>query len=271
MGNLRLELIKILHLKRTYLGWLALALVPIVITLAVALAPPETGPPDPGQPAFTYRVADNGLLVALSSLTLMGFFLLPLIAAMGGASPISSEAELGTLKTWLSRPVSRGMVLLSKWGVAVLYAAAGVVLVALVALLLGAATFGVRPLGTLSGTTLSVPHAVGLIVASCVFVLLGALCSLSLALLISTFTDSSLTAAIIAVVVFTVLTILNGFSYFDFMRPYTYTTYRLAFVNLFRDPIYWRPIEQALLAYGVTVGGCLVAAWLVFRRRDILT
>lgn len=271
MGSLRLELVKILHQKRTYLGWLALVLVPVVITVAVALEPPETGPPDPDQPAFTYRVADNGLLVALSSLTLMGFFLLPLVAAMAGASSVSSEAELGTLKTWLSRPVGRGSVLLSKWGVAVLYAGSGVVLVAVVGLVLGAVTFGLHPLVTLSGTTATVPRALGLIGASCALVLLGALCSLSLALLISTFTDSSLTAAIIAIVVFTVLTILNGFSYFDFMRPYTYTTYRLVFVNLFRDPIYWRPVERALLVYGATIGVTLVAAWFFFERKDILT
>jgi ABC-2 type transport system permease protein len=269
MGNLRLEIVKILHQKRTYVGWAALLAVPVITVVAGALS--KSGPPDPNEPAFVAQMTGNGLLVPLVSLLGLATFLLPLIAAMGGASPISSEAELGTLKTWLSRPVSRGVVLLSKWGVAVLYATAGVVFVAVMALILGALTFGVHPLVTLSGTTLTVPHALVLIAASCAVVLLGALCSLSLALLISTFTDSSLSAAVIAVVVFTVLTILNVFSYFDFMRPYTYTTYRLVFVNLFRYPIYWRPIEQALLDYTATIGGLLVVAWLVFGRRDILT
>jgi ABC-2 type transport system permease protein len=269
VSSLRLELIKILHQKRTYLGWAALVAVPVITVVAGALSKPA--PPDPNEPAFVAQMTGNGLLVPLVSLLGLATFLLPLIAAMGGASPISSEAELGTLKTWLSRPVSRGAVLLSKWGVAVLYAAAGVVFVAVVALILGAFAFGVHPLVTLSGTMVSVPHALALIAAACVVVLLGALCSLSLALLISTFTDSSLTAAILAIVVFTVLTILNAFRYFDFMKPYTYTTYRLAFLNLFRYPIYWRPIERALLVYAGTVAGTLVLAWFVFGRRDILT
>jgi ABC-2 type transport system permease protein len=269
MGNLRLESVKILHQTRTSIGWAALLAVPIITVAAGALS--KSGPPDPNEPAFVAQMTGNGLLVPLVSLLGLATFLLPLIAAMGGASPVSSEAELGTLKTWLSRPVSRGTVLLSKWGVAVLYAAAGVAFVVVVALILGVLTFGVRPLVTLSGTMLTVPHALVLIAASCVLVLLGALCSLSLAMLISTFTDSSLSAAIIAIVVFTVLTILNVFSYFDFMKPYTYTTYRLAFVNLFRYPIYWRPIEQALMDYSATIAGLLVIAWLVFGRRDILT
>ena len=72
-------------------------------------------------------------------------------------------------------------------------------------------------------------------------------------------------------VVFVVLTILNGFSYFDFMKPYTFTSYDLAFVDLFRDPIVWAPIRNALLTYGATVAGLLGVAWLIFRRKDILT
>jgi hypothetical protein len=55
------------------------------------------------------------------------------------------------------------------------------------------------------------------------------------------------------------------------MKPYTYSAYRLAFVNLFRYPIYWRPIGQALLTYALTSGAALAAAWLVFSRKDIVT
>ncbi len=269
MNSLRLEIVKILHQKRTYLGWLALLAVPVIAVLATALTRPQ--PPDPAAPPFVAFIRHNGLLVALASLIALANFLLPLIAAMGGAAPLCSEAELGTLKTWLSRPVSRGVVLLSKWSVAALYAAAGVALVFVVSLLLGGLAFGVHPLVTLSGTTVGVGHALVLIAAACVLVFLGALCSLSLALLISTFTNSSLTAAILAIVVFTVLTILNAFRYFDFMKPYTYTTYRLVFVNLFRHPIYWTPIWRALLDYGATVAGLLLLACLIFSRKDILT
>jgi len=102
-------------------------------------------------------------------------------------------------------------------------------------------------------------------------ILAALLCMVSLALFVSTLTNSSLTAAISAMVVFVVLTILNGFSYFDFMKPYTFTSYDMVFVNLFRDPIYWHPIRNALLVYGATVAGLLLVSWLIFRRKDILT
>jgi ABC-2 type transport system permease protein len=267
--GLRLEAIKIARQKRTYIGWAGLVLVPLIVVSAGALQTPR--PQDPGEPPFVAHVAQNGLLVMLSSLIALASFLLPIIAAMGGASSVASEAETGTLKTWLSRPVTRTSVLLTKWTMAVLYALAGAALVAVVALVAGALAFGLRPLVTLSGTTIGTTHALTLIGAAYLLVVAGAVCSLTIALLISTLTDSSLTAATIAIAFFTVLTILNAFSVFDFMKPYTYSSYRLAFVNLFRSPIYWQPIRQALVDYGVTVGVALLAALAVFERKDVLS
>ena len=131
--------------------------------------------------------------------------------------------------------------------------------------------FGIHPLTTLSGTTIGIGAGVVRIVLANLLILTALLCTISLALLVSTLSNSSLTAAISAMVVFVVLNILNGFSYFDFMKPYTFTSYDLAFVGLFRDPIYWQPIRHALLVYGATVAGLLLSSWLVFRRKDILT
>ena len=41
MTSLRLELVKILHQKRTYLGWIGLALVPVIVIVAGALQKPH--------------------------------------------------------------------------------------------------------------------------------------------------------------------------------------------------------------------------------------
>jgi ABC-2 type transport system permease protein len=145
------------------------------------------------------------------------------------------------------------------------------VLVAVTSLIAGVVAFGLHPLVTLSGTTMGASHALALIGVAYLLVVAGAVCSLTIALFISTLTNSSLTAATIAIAFFTVLTILNAFSVFDFMKPYTYSSYRLVFVDLFRYPIYWHPIQQALVNYGVTVGAALLASWVVFGRKDVLT
>ncbi len=161
----------------------------------------------------------------LAAIGALSFFLLPLVASMAGAYPLAGEAELGTMKTWMSRPVGRAAVLFSKWGVAILYVIVGMLLVGIGGLVAGWLVFGVHPLTTLSGTTIGIGAGIGRIVLANLLILAGLLCMISLALFVSTLTDSSLTAAIGAMVVFIVLTILNGFSYFDFMKPYTFTTY----------------------------------------------
>jgi ABC-2 type transport system permease protein len=269
MSHLRREFIKILSQRRTYIGWAGLLAVPILEVLALYLAHAK---PAAGEgPPFLASAVHNGLFVPLSAVGVLSFFLLPLLSSMAGAFPIAGEAEMGTMKTWLARPVSRGAVLLSKWGVAVLYVAIGMALVNIGGLLAGGLVFGVHPLITLSGTTLSVPHGLWLILLANLLILAGMLCVLSLALLVSAFTNSSLTAAIVAVVVFIVLNILNSLSYFNAIKPYTFTAYSDAFTNFIRDPVYWHPIRQALLVYGITVAALTIAAWLIFRRRDILT
>ena len=71
---------------------------------------------------------------------------------------------------------------------------------------------------------------------------------LSLALLFATFTNSSLTAAIGALVVFIVMGILGAFSYFDFLKPYLLTSHRDAWQNLLSQPIDWHPIWTGLVS-----------------------
>jgi ABC-2 type transport system permease protein len=264
------ELRKILAQKRTYLGWGGLLAIPFLEVLALYLS--SSNPHSQGEgPPFLDQVLSNGMFVPLSAMAALSLFLLPLLASMAGAYPIAGEAEQGTMKTWLSRPVSRSTVLFSKWGIAIVYVIIGMLLVWGGGLLAGGVVFGLKPLVTISGTTVSIPYGVWLTFLTYGLILLGMMCLISLAVLFSTFTNSSLTASIIAMVIFIVLSILNGFSYFDFMKPYTFTAYSTTFLDLFRDPIYWHPIRNAVLTYAATIAGVTALAWYVFRRRDILT
>ena len=80
-------------------------------------------------PPFFAAIVNNGIFVPVAAIGALSFFLLPLVASMAGAFPLAGEAEMGTMKTWMSRPVGRSGVLFSKWGVAVLYVVVGMLLV----------------------------------------------------------------------------------------------------------------------------------------------
>lgn len=268
-GPLRREWTKLLFQRRSYLIWGGAFVIPFLIALALYLAKAD---PHGGEgPLFLQRVTGNGMYVALAALSALLPFLLPLAAAMVAGYMIAGEAELGTLRIVLLRPVRRGSFVLTKWAMAMVYLAVGFALVLVGGLLFGAIFFGLHPMATLSGSTVSVWHGLGLIILSCLYGLAAMACIVSLALLFSTITDSSLTALIATIVIYIVVQVLIAFSYFDWLRPWVFPNYFLEYVNFFRDPIYWTPILKGLASFAAWSFGFTFIAYLLFRRKDVLS
>ena len=270
-GALRREWIKLLFQRRSYLIWGGAFLIPFLISLALYLAGSDNPHGGGGGPLFIEQVTNNGMFVTLAALSALISFLLPMAAAMVAGYMIAGEAELGTLRIVLLRPVRRGGFLLSKWAMAIVYLGVGFLLMLAGGLLFGGIFFGLHPMITLSGSTVGVWHGLGLILLSCLYGLAGMSCIVSMALLFSTLTDSSLTALIGTIVVYIVLTVLIAFSYFDWLRPWVFPSYLLDFSNFFRDPIYWRPILKGLGVFAAWSFGLTFVAYLVFRRKDVLS
>ena len=162
---------------------------------------------------------------------------------------------------------------MSKWAAAAIYIAIGLALVVAAGYLAGAVAFGLHAPLFISKTGIfgtSIAGGLWLTFLAYLYVLVFALCVLALAMLISTFSDSSLTAAIGALVVIIVLTVLGSFSYFDFLKPYLFTNYSDAWQNLFTRPLDWSPIVKGVITFGVYTVAFTSAAWLRFGRKDVL-
>ena len=269
MRLLRLELTKLFAQRRSYVGWAGLLAVPLLMTLALYLNR-NNHHHDNGPGGMINLAMHNGLLMPIAAITLLSGFLLPLLASMVGSYQLAGEAETGTIKTWLMHAISRGGVIVSKWGVAVIYVVIGLAIVAAGAFAAGGLAFGLHAPTLLSGQTVTIGHGLWLSLLSYLYVLAGVICVLSLALLFATFTNSSLTAAIGARVVVIVMNILGAFSYFDFLKPYLFTSRVDAWQSLFSQPVEWSPIVKGVIVFAVYTVALLVAAWYVFRRKDIL-
>ena len=93
----------------------------------------------------------------------MSLFLLPLMAAMVGGFMLAGEAEKGTMRTMLLRPVRRGSVLMAKWVTGMLYLAVVLAMVLAAGIISGWAFFGIKPM-LIPGAVVSIWHGIGLTV-----------------------------------------------------------------------------------------------------------
>ncbi|OFW60725.1 MAG: hypothetical protein A2133_03725 [Actinobacteria bacterium RBG_16_64_13] len=272
MKSIRHEFIKMLFQKRTYIGWAGLFVVPWLVSLAFRLS--SGGPHAEGtDPADTIMqlIRGNGIYVGLASLFALATFFLPLLASMSGSYAVAGEAENGTLRTTLMQPIHRGTMLLSKWVVANVYVAIGLLILAVAGLVAGGAFFGLHPMRLLTGQTVGIAHGIGLIAACYLFVLLAMAAVVSLAFFFSTLTNSSLTAVAGGLILVIIMEALQAFSQFDFLQPYLFTHYFSAWTNLPRSPVVWDPVAKALVNFVVWTVGMTGLGYLRFRRKDILS
>ena len=91
----------------------------------------------------------------------------------------------------------------------------------------------------------------------------------AIALFLSTVTDSAMGAGLGALAVVITSDILITLDAAASVQPYLPTRYWLAWVDFFRQPVFWRDIERGLAIQGVYVGVLLLAAWANFMTRDV--
>jgi len=114
--QLRNELWKLFGKKRTYIGFLMFLLAQNVIALVFRFSSASGGMvrtlEGNGYLAQEYV---SGLTIATVMLFPIAYILLPLYVSLVGGDLVAKEAEDGTLRMILSRPVSRFRLLLLKW------------------------------------------------------------------------------------------------------------------------------------------------------------
>jgi ABC-2 type transport system permease protein len=261
------ELRKLLRRPRT---WVSIALLTALPTIVAVFVSVKGVAPRPGTgPAFLSAILQNGALFPAAALAIVLPLFLPVAVAVVAGDAIAGEAERGTLRYLLVRPVSRTKVLVAKLIATVAYTMLAVVIVAVVAYFVGAHLFGSSPLPTVSGTTLSTREAVLRTALAVLYVGWSMLGVAAVALFLSTVTDSPLAAALGAIALLVTSGVLVTLEAAASVQPYLPTRYWLAFVDLFRSPVLWRDVVRGTLLQGVYVLVFLTAAWANLATKDI--
>jgi len=263
------ELRKMFRRPRT---WATLFLLDALPTLVAILLATTDVAPRPGQgPAFLSTVLSNGSLFAVAALAIVLPLFLPISVAVVAGESVAGEAQAGTLRYLLARPVGRTRLLVAKLVAVFAFIASAVLLVAGTGFVVGRLLFGNAPVAasTFSGTTLTAGQILARSGMAIGYVMLSMLGIAAMALFLSTVTDSPLSATLGALALLIGSTLLLTLDAAKSLQPYLPTRYWLSFVDLYRDPILWSQIERGVALQAVYVVVLLTAAWANFTTRDI--
>ena len=264
------ELGKLVRSRRT---WITIALVDALPTLvAVLLAVTDVGPRPGTGPAFLSAVLHDGTLFPLAAMAMVLPLFLPVAVAMTAGEAVAGEAQTGTLRYLLVRPVGRTRLLAAKLISVMAFVLLTVLVVAATALVTGTLLLGHENTGrtiSVSGTTLTTGDLAWRTGLALLYAMLSMLGVAAIGLFLSTVVRTPLAAALGTLAVLVASTLLLTLDAAESLRPYLLTRYWLAFVDLFRDPILWTNVVHGVLQQGGYVVAFLAAAWANFATKDV--
>ncbi|MGD9959651.1 ABC transporter permease [Nocardioides sp.] len=265
------ELRKMVRSRRTWVTILLINALPTLV--AVLLGTTDVGPRPGTGPAFLSAVLTDGTLFPLAAIAIVVPLLLPIAVAITAGEAIAGEAQAGTLRYMLIRPVGRTRLLVAKLVSVMAFVLLTVVVVAASAYVLGALLLGNEQVAagstSISGTSLSTRELVLRTLLALAYAMLSMLGVAAIALFLSTVVDTPLAAALGALAVLIASSLLLTLDAAQALQPWLPTRYWLAFVDLFRDPILWRDVVRGAGLQVLYVVVFLAAGWANFTTKDI--
>jgi ABC-2 type transport system permease protein len=285
------ELRKLLRRPRTWISIALLCALPIAVAVFIAVT--HIAPPPGEGAAFLSAVVEDGSLFPAAALALVLPVFLPVAVALVAGDSIAGEAAAGTLRYLLIRPVGRTKLLVAKLVAVITYVLLAVLAVTLTSFISGILLFGSRPpeaVGTpgsvssgipsagvqpsasatsLSGAPLTVTQLIERIAGAVALITVSMLGVAAIALFLSTVTDSVLGAAFGALAVLVGSEVLVTLNAAAAVQPYLPTRYWLAWIDFFRQPVFWRDIQRGFGIQAVYVLVFLAAAWANFSTKDV--
>jgi ABC-2 type transport system permease protein len=218
---------------------------------------------------FASQITQSGLATPVLMLLFLSVFMLPLAAALVAGDIVATEDGNGTLKTILTRSVTRGQLFAAKVGAAITYALLALVAMAAVSITEATIAWGFNPITSLSGTTVSAWRGLVLVLASLGVYALPLLAITTIGVLLSTVTRNSAGAVVGALMIALLMQLIGILPGVGAIKPYLLTTQFDAWHGFLRTPIDWAPITRGGWVSAVYAAVSLAGAYLVFLRRDV--
>jgi ABC-2 type transport system permease protein len=212
----------------------------------------------------------------------------PLLITIIAGDLISGEANMGTLRLLLTKPVSRTEVILAKFGAAAIYTLILLVWMAILSLFLSLIIFGSGDMLNLKAEYIVQLKSYDIMwryAAAFGFAAIAMLTVAALGFFLSIFAENSIgpiVATMSIIIVFTILSTLD-IPVFNAIKPFLFTTHMIGWKGFFdvrvtadNEAIIGsvQNLNRVLQAAGILVLhiiGLLVASIWVFKKKDILS
>ncbi len=287
---LQIELFKIFKRPRTYISFAAITALVVIIQLGLKMD---------GKAYIAFLLRDletsldvegkilNGYLVCFIILQLL-LIHVPLLITLIAGDLISGEANMGTLRLLLSKPISRTEVVLAKFFAATIYTLLLLVWMAVLALFVSLLIFGPGDMLNLKSdyiVQLKSQDILWRYIAAFGFAALAMLTVASLGFLLSMFAENSIgpiVGTMSVIVVFTILSTLD-IPIFNSIKPFLFTTHMIGWKGFFdvklsddNEAIIGsvQNLGKVLQAAGILlvhVIGFLAVSIIVFKKKDVLS
>ena len=289
---LQIELFKIFRKPRTYIAFAAIGAIILLIQLALLVNGKQylqfvlSFLDDSFD--IPYEKINNGYWICFAILNLL-LIHVPILVALVAGDIVSGEANMGTLRILVSKPISRTEIILTKFIAASVYVLTLLVWMALIALALSVLLFGANDVVVAKSLELHQIEKADVLwryFAAFGFAAIALIMVAALALFLSTLSDNSIgpiVATVCVIIVCTVISEMQIPSYDKYLKPYLFTTYMLGWKGFFYIGVdgdgqtirgslqNWPAILKSMLVLtGYTIGFVLASIY-VFRKKDILS
>jgi len=274
----QIEIYKIFRKPRTYIAFAAIGIIILVIQLSMYAD---------GENYLEFLMGSMNSTFDIEGKKINGYFIfflilhtllvhMPLLICLVAGDMVAGEANMGTLRILVTKPVSRTSIMISKFFAASFYSVLLLTFMAVVGLLGSIAIFGVSDLMIQKSDMfiiLDKSDVLWRFIAAYCFAALSMLTVAAIAFLLSVFAENSLGPIISAmsiIIFFTILTTMD-IPMFNNLKPFLFTNHMLNWKGFFDSPVDYPEVLKSVSVLLLHVILFVSLAIHFFNKRDILS
>lgn len=273
---IRTEIFKIATKPRSYIGFAAIFAIVVIIQIALYAD---------GQAYLDFLIQSLNQSFEIEGMdfngNLVGFIILqtliiqmPLLVALVSGDAISGEIQGGTIRSLLTKPVSRSQIVWAKFIAAELYTLLLILWLGILAWIVSLLFFGPSDLVVLKSDSLVIVRnadTVWRFLSAFGVAFLSLSVVVALSFLLSAFAENSIAPIIITMSVILLFTIIGTFDIpvFNQIKPFLFTTHMIVWRNFFDRPL---PVDLIVQSTGIMALHIVVflsATLVYFNKKDI--